>query len=47
LDIDIGSKAAACSTPVKYLVIRAGHMMHLQKGYLLFQHEVMSFFTAS
>jgi hypothetical protein len=24
----------------------AGHMMHLQKGHQLFQHEVVSFFTA-
>ena len=31
----------------KYVIIpNAGHMMHLQKGHLLFQHEVVSFFTA-
>lgn len=31
----------------KYVVVPdAGHMMHLQKGHRLFQHEVISFFTA-
>jgi len=24
----------------------AGHMMHLQKGHRLFQHEVIAFFIA-
>src|SRR2546428_317147 len=31
----------------RYVVIpNAGHMMHLQSGHRLFQHEVVSFFTA-
>ena len=31
----------------KYVVVPdAGHMMHLQKGHRLFQHEVISFFSA-
>jgi pimeloyl-ACP methyl ester carboxylesterase len=31
----------------KYVIIPdAGHMMHLQKGHQLFQHEVSSFFKA-
>jgi pimeloyl-ACP methyl ester carboxylesterase len=31
----------------RYVVVPdAGHMMHLQKGHRLFQHEVVSFFTA-
>jgi pimeloyl-ACP methyl ester carboxylesterase len=31
----------------KYVIIpEAGHMMHLQKGHHLFQHEVVSFFKA-
>jgi pimeloyl-ACP methyl ester carboxylesterase len=31
----------------RYVVIpNAGHMMHLQGGYRLFQHEVVSFFKA-
>ena len=31
----------------RYVVVPdAGHMMHLQKGHQLFQHEVVSFFTA-
>jgi pimeloyl-ACP methyl ester carboxylesterase len=31
----------------RYVVIPdAGHMMHLQKGHLMFQHEVAAFFTA-
>ncbi len=30
----------------KYVVVpQAGHMMHLQLGHLIFQHEVISFFT--
>jgi pimeloyl-ACP methyl ester carboxylesterase len=31
----------------RYVVIpNAGHMMHLQKGHRMFQHEVVSFFSA-
>jgi pimeloyl-ACP methyl ester carboxylesterase len=31
----------------RYVVVaNAGHMMHLQKGHRLFQHEVASFFKA-
>jgi pimeloyl-ACP methyl ester carboxylesterase len=31
----------------KYVIVpEAGHMMHLQKGHMLFQHEVVSFFKA-
>jgi pimeloyl-ACP methyl ester carboxylesterase len=31
----------------RYVIIpRAGHMMHLQVGHCLFQHEVVSFFKA-
>jgi pimeloyl-ACP methyl ester carboxylesterase len=31
----------------QYVVVPdAGHMMHLQKGHVLFQHEVIAFFTA-
>jgi pimeloyl-ACP methyl ester carboxylesterase len=31
----------------RYIVIPdAGHMMHLQKGHQMFQHEVVGFLTA-
>jgi hypothetical protein len=31
----------------KYVIVpEAGHMMHLQKGHMLFQYEVVSFFKA-
>jgi hypothetical protein len=43
-----GCHGGVCPPPYKrYVVIpKAGHMMHLQSGHRLFQHEVVSFFKA-